>query len=1538
MKQYVTFAIQNKISDLVRRFIGLVVVLILSQLLPMSASAGVVFSDDMESGGGNWTVTAGSGAASINSDTANSPFNSLRMGELAVTVESIAIDTTSSDTVTDITLALWVRRGSNFFNNYPETGEDFVLEYLNSFNSWVALETFTGGGTDGEIFNRTYSGLTAAEHSGFKVRFRTIGGSGNGYDYWHVDDVSVTVTTASGGSCSDTFADSFASASYSRNDGTANWAGNWQEVDDNNNAASGHVFITGGEVRLNDFPDSGGQPGLYRELDLSGYVSATLTYDYSTSGTLEGSDHLQVQVSGNGGSSWTQLVEYSGNVNGAASYDLTSYLAANTRIRFRISNNTGSGNEYYAVDNVVISAEPDSGCGSPTPVALWRMESGPWTGAAGEVEDLSGNGLHGRAINGAQSASASPARVGDPGTCDYAEFNGTNQYLEVADNNLLDIADNLTVSVWINPSALPGSGLMSILSKDENYEFHIKPNGEINWWWNDSGGTTREFDSVGANISPGNWYHVALTYESGEQVIYVNGVQRASASYSGNLRTNSDPLQIGQDQFYAGRHFSGDIDEVQIFNQTLSSTQVTDLYNETHPCSSVASACSASFPDALSSHSGGTIAFDFNDQVLNSPDNILDAGAVTSNGGLNTCSSANCTASGSSVTQLDPGAFPDTSGFSSDFSIGYQGTDTLGTDRNQYRNVTVDNEGVLTVSAGYSEYFIDTLTLQYRSTINLPPGDYWINSLSLGNEVVFNVTGSGTVRFFVNNNATISYHSRVNSPALNTTGDVSQFFLYGYGNLTLDRVTYSGVLYSQGNVTLTYLTPVFGAVTADNITMQGEADITYDATGIANMDFGDLCGGGSACTLGGFNISQPAFAIACSDTRAQVNIQAMCDDGITVFDAFTGTVNLTTSVNAFSSFYLASSGGSPVTSIYFDGSEHGEQDVYLYHTNESEDLRVTAEDQATGMSSTALVGTDVRTQGLQVSGAADFICGGSNQITLTAVGKDDQTGACAVITDFDGNKDFKAWFEVNVDPAGDPGADLSPTAMTIDGTAVSAQSVPAANNLSLAFNSGIATAAVAYPDSGEVLNVNFLHNDAPFDGSVAELDPLTGSTGRFVVQPAQVSMTVTTPGYSCVSGDLACSAFVPAGDSFDVHLEAVCSTGDIAPSYQGQITLAHELEAPAGGASGGLGVSSAQIGPGKGGELDVSQTFSEVGSVLLKATPEAYFAKDLPTFEVSNVGRFYPAYLSVSANIPAFEPPWSCSYTYQDQPFGFLTPPVLTVTGYNRAGNVTNNYDSAFFNFPEPAPDYFNNLAASQSPTLSYNSAARAVTVASGVVGDGARNITISGDLLTHDKVSMTPTAMDDPFDVDINILFDAGDMTDNDGACYQLNPLGACQAFTIPNVTGTEIRYGRLHLENAFGPETSDLVIPMQAEYWTGTTFTANTEDNCSRYATDAPWMGIQNYSDNLDAGETDAMVDSNTGVTETFTAGRYKYATKRELYLTAPGLGNEGSVEIAPTTNLWMRYDWDADGDLDDPLSTATFGQFRGHDRIIFWREIQD
>ncbi len=210
-----------------------------------SAVTSSGFCDDFESGIGNWVVNAsGGGSAGINGDTFNSASNSLFLRWDPVDVTSASsIDATG----TPYQLSLWLRRGDDTFSENPEAGEDFQVQYFNNIGTWITLETFAGGGPPGEIFERNYSLPANAQHASLRVRFVQTAGSGNDWDYWHVDDVCVLEVVQ-------------ADIEYRMDE--LQWDGSANEVvdssgngnDANANAASGLTTVNPGQIcRAGDF-------------------------------------------------------------------------------------------------------------------------------------------------------------------------------------------------------------------------------------------------------------------------------------------------------------------------------------------------------------------------------------------------------------------------------------------------------------------------------------------------------------------------------------------------------------------------------------------------------------------------------------------------------------------------------------------------------------------------------------------------------------------------------------------------------------------------------------------------------------------------------------------------------------------------------------------------------------------------------------------------------------------------------------------------------------------------------------------------------------------------------------------------------------------------------------------------------------------------------------------------------------------------------------------------------------------------------------
>jgi len=517
----------------------------------------------------SWTEVASGGDASLGNETASQGQSlRLRWGVVEILSDPIAAAVPGAE------LQVWIRRGDDSFSENPEAGEDLVVEYRNSANAWVLLEAFAGGGTPGQVYTPTYTLPADALHANLSIRFRLLAGSGSDYDYWHVDEVRVTELAGSGGGGGGTLGlgtcEDFESG-----------LGGWVVNVTGGNASAGISSQTFNSPGNSLFTEGGVVSVTSNPIDLSGASYVSLQVWVRRGGTFSGrpenNEDLDLEYLTSGGT-WALLEEFpGGNPQGeqfTRSYALpANALHAGFEVRFRQTGGSGNTDYWHADDVCLVETIPIS----------YSLEETAWTGAPGEIVDGSGSGQNGRAFGmDIYNDDATPALATNPGTCRYGVFDGIDDYIEIGDDPALDIANELTVTAWIYMRTLPAE-LHTIVSKDTNYEFHIDNVGRVYWWW-----SADNFRTTGYSVTLNQWHHVAITYRSGSQTIYVDGISRATNNYSGTLPQNDLPVFIGTDYNFISRAFDGYIDEVYILPQELSQAQVQALMNQTHPCAAVA--------------------------------------------------------------------------------------------------------------------------------------------------------------------------------------------------------------------------------------------------------------------------------------------------------------------------------------------------------------------------------------------------------------------------------------------------------------------------------------------------------------------------------------------------------------------------------------------------------------------------------------------------------------------------------------------------------------------------------------------------------------------------------------------------------------------------------------------------------------------------------------------------------------------------------------------------------------------------------------
>lgn len=232
---------------------------------------------------------------------------------------------------------------------------------------------------------------------------------------------------------------------------------------------------------------------------------------------------------------------------------------------------------------------------------------GSLAGNAGEVFDSGGTGLHGvRSVINAPSTTnlvaPNPAIHNQVAAvsgqfCNAAQFDGRS-VLQVPANAQFDYSTEFSASAWIYPTQAPtGSGLFSVLSNDQNYEFHLDANRRLFWWW---GGGARSLTS-NTQIPLNTWTHVAITFRSvagsARQRIYINGVLDGNTNtWAGTLTANGCNFYIGGDvgtgaacALLGDRAFRGTIDEVKLYNYELTAAEVNNDRTIGRNCASAVS-------------------------------------------------------------------------------------------------------------------------------------------------------------------------------------------------------------------------------------------------------------------------------------------------------------------------------------------------------------------------------------------------------------------------------------------------------------------------------------------------------------------------------------------------------------------------------------------------------------------------------------------------------------------------------------------------------------------------------------------------------------------------------------------------------------------------------------------------------------------------------------------------------------------------------------------------------------------------------------
>ncbi|MFK8030676.1 MAG: SdrD B-like domain-containing protein, partial [Gammaproteobacteria bacterium] len=249
-----------------------------------------------------------------------------------------------------------------------DTNDKAVLEIsTDGGNTYTILRTYTG--LEGWNGGNEMIDISAYISANTTIRFRIAEYYGANWDKFMID--TVRIDKKCDAECVPGFVkDHFSHVSYDNNDGDMDWDSHWIEDDPQGGGAhSGNVRINGGQLIMNDYPNSGRHPEIRRTVDLSGYNSAMLSFDWSISEEANENDHVALWISPDGGQTWHSLDTFNGvshqTTTGSEMYDISAFISDQTVISFQISNNFGGNWDKFMVDFVRVDKKCEDGGPGP---------------------------------------------------------------------------------------------------------------------------------------------------------------------------------------------------------------------------------------------------------------------------------------------------------------------------------------------------------------------------------------------------------------------------------------------------------------------------------------------------------------------------------------------------------------------------------------------------------------------------------------------------------------------------------------------------------------------------------------------------------------------------------------------------------------------------------------------------------------------------------------------------------------------------------------------------------------------------------------------------------------------------------------------------------------------------------------------------------------------------------------------------------------------------------------------------------------------
>ena len=461
------------------------------------------------------------------------------------------------------------------------------------------------------------------------------------------------------------------------------------------------------------------------------------------------------------------------------------------------------------------------------------------------------------------------------------------------------------------------------------------------------------------------------------------------------------------------------------------------------------------------------------------------------------------------------------------------------------------------------------------------------------------------------------------------------------------------------------------------------------------------------------------------------------------------------------------------------------------------------------------------------------------------------------------------------------------------------------NNLNTTIN-------LTFDNNGET-TFNFKYSDAGIIGINASFTTTTvkaAGSDNATFKPVGFYVYTTTSNWEADNGSNS-TVFKKAGTNFNLTAKAVCWESDTDVSLynntktsnynKNNILITSSLIAPASGTNGELSEKYLNFNNGIA-SID-NQTYSEVGIIKITVKDSDYLGTGSIIGTSENIGRFIPDHFIFTKINDGILQEKCSTFNYIGDTTTYSTPPSFKIIAKNKDNQTTKNYKDSFsslttgsitINYPTEDDNQVGNskkielTITKDTPILSDN--------------NGTFTYTFGNDNITYLKNDNSKIS---PFTPQFSI--DIAEIKDNDNVECNNLPVSLI-------VTGQRMKYGKLKIYNNYGPETKNLKLILRTLYWDNGEWQTNSEDSCIVF--DYSDFNLSNFTDKLTSDDTN-IIDINqisNGI--------------GSITLKAPGENKYGSVDVDFSKYSFLHNN--------DSIGKATFGIYRGRDRIIMWEEV--